>query len=219
MDEVPEWVVLLAGEWRLGGLREVYRAKQRAVFGKWNDWRLYFYGEGLIVAGPEGVGMPFRWETVTVFQNLRTVNGAQADAAYTLVGPELEAVTIGRGTPAQLRFTVEGRRVPSVVRGAPFVYEGTWGPEIQAQVARVRLPGAVERLRRGEALDFGKLRIGGDGVSVKGKALAWAEVSDVQVGDGTLWVSDARRRSLPTVAVAEIPNFLLALNLLERLRG
>ncbi|MQY08102.1 DUF6585 family protein [Actinomadura macrotermitis] len=204
-------VTSLAAGARLGGLHAVYQPKQRPLRSRWNDWRLYLFDEGLIVTGSGGFQMAFAWHSATVFQHLRA-------AACTLVGPARQAVTIGRGTTGPLRLKVGGERIRSVVRGAPFLYEGDWGPAIQAGVVRRQLPAALDRLHRGEPLDFGRLAITGDGVTVRNRSLPWAEVADIHVGNGSLWISDRRRRPLPGLPAGEIANLTLALTLCERLR-
>lgn len=215
-DPVPEHIMELAAGKQLGWLRAQYQPQQRWVFTRWNDWRLYFFEEGLIVTSPEGLEMDFRWESVTVFQCLSTLNSAVRDAAYTLVGPDLEAITIGRGTSGLLRVTVDGQRVPSVVRGAPFAYEGVWGPEIQKGVTRMRLPGALGRIGRGETLDFNEFTVTAESVSVKNKSLPWAQVTGIDVSNGLLSLSEGRR-TLPSVTAYEVPNLQLALVLMELL--
>jgi len=207
---------LAAGK-RLGWLRAQYQPRQRRVFTRWNDWRLYFFEEGLIVTSPEGLEMDFRWESTTVFQCLSMLDSTVRDAAYTLVGPDLEAIAIGRGTSALLRVTVDGRRVPSVVRGAPFVHEGVWGPEIQKGVTRMRLPEVLGRIGRGETLDFNRFTVTAESVSVKNKSLPWAEVTGVDVSNGLVSISRGRR-TLPPVLANEVPNLQLALVLMELLR-
>ena len=111
----------------------------------------------------------------------------------------------------------EWRRVPSVVRGAPFVHEGVWGPEIQKGVTRMRLPEVLGRIGRGETLDFNRFTVTAESVSVQNKSLPWAEVTGVDVSNGLVSISRGRR-TLPPVLANEVPNLQLALVLMELLR-
>lgn len=79
-------------------------------------------------------------------------------------------------------------------------------------VTACQLPGMVERLRQGETLRFGFLRLTPDGlfrpaIFGSGKLLPWAEVAGIEVKSGDLIVRQtAAKRAWYKTPVAEVPN-------------
>lgn len=210
----------MAGEERLGAWRLV-AANRKGRFRKtWGDARLHLYDEGLVVTDPERGEWVFRWDSISVLQNLSTLNGAVRDAAYTLIGRDGSAVTIGRGIHGLFESKLKAAGVTSLTRGPYIVLERSWGPEIQQGVLRTQGVAALERLGRGETLAFGRVSVDRDGVSFKGKTARWAEVKEVSILNALVWFNDARGRSMLTgVGVPEVPNLYLLLALADQLKG
>ncbi|MFI9724267.1 DUF6585 family protein [Streptomyces sp. NPDC052396] len=203
------------GSWRLTA------ANRKGRFRKtWGDARLHLYEEGLIVTDPESGEWVYRWESVSVLQNLSTLNGAVRDAAYTLIGPGGAALTVGRGIHGVFDSKLKAAGVTSHTRGPWILLESSWGPEIQKGVLRTQGAPALERLERGETLAFGRVSVDRNSVSFKGKTARWAEIGEVSVSNALVRFRDTRGRSLlGGVDVPEVPNLYLLLALADRLRG
>ncbi|QLE75710.1 hypothetical protein FGW37_32665 [Streptomyces rectiverticillatus] len=224
MDEqIPEpdgRVTALAERERLGRWRMVAANRQNRLRRSWGEARLYLYDEGLIVTDPENGEWVYRWESTSVLQNLSTINGAIRDAAYTLVGPDGAALTVGRGIHGLFKRDLAAVGVTSHTRGPWIVFEGQWGPEIQQGVLRTQLATSLERLARGERLTFGRISLDRNSVSYKRKTADWAQVGGVSISNAAVWFNNAGGRSLMTgVSVSQVPNLYLLLALAERLRG
>ncbi|MEU5424960.1 DUF6585 family protein [Streptomyces olivoreticuli] len=213
-------VTALAEQARLGRWR-MAAANKKGRFGKaWGDARLHLYEEGLVVTDPEGGEWVFRWESISVLQNLSTVNGSIRDAAYTLIDPSGAALTIGPGMHGLFKRDLAAAGVLSYTRGPWVRYEGQWGPEIQKGILRTQGQTALERLGRGETLRFGHVSLDRNSVSYKGKSAAWTEITEVSVSNASVWIRDARGRSLLNAAsVRKVANLYLFLALADRLRG
>ncbi|MFC9993661.1 DUF6585 family protein [Nocardia sp. NPDC127526] len=218
-EAVPDAIAQMATSRGLGKLREAFRPKQRWMIAvRSNDSRLYLYEHGLVVTDSDHPPMAFVWDFTTTWSYQRTMNGALTDAYYTLVGPERHAVTIGRGTPGVVRPYVDGAKVTEAHRGAHFLFEGVWGPEIEAGITRTQAQGAWVRLRRGETLDFHKLEISLESVQAHNKSIRWADVTDVRIYDGALNIS-AGRDFIPMIFTREIPNLMMLMTLIKNIRN
>lgn len=58
--------------------------------------------------------------------------------------------------------------------------------DVEQRVARATLPGLLARYRRGEKLTFGPLELDADGVTLRGRAVPWAQVKEFRLTDGSL---------------------------------
>ncbi|MFE5867122.1 DUF6585 family protein [Streptomyces roseifaciens] len=213
-------VTALAERERLGRWRMVAANRKNRMRRSWGEARLHLYEEGLIVTDPESGEWVYRWESTSVLQNLSTINGAIRDAAYTLIGPDGAALTVGRGIHGLFKRELTAIGVTSHTRGPWVVFEGQWGPEIQQGVLRTQLSTSLERLARGETLTFGRISLDRNSVSFKKKTAGWAQIGDVSISNALVWFNDARGRSLLTgVSVSQVPSLYLLLALAERLRG
>ncbi|MEU5656317.1 DUF6585 family protein [Streptomyces sp. NPDC047737] len=208
-----EPVTALAEERGLGAWgRATYLPKKGVFLRKWEGSRLYFFDNGLVVTGPEGYRAAYDWETASVLQSISTINGtAVADARYTLFDRSGAAVGIGRGLDMVLPGRREELGITSLVKGAPFTFEGDWGPYIQERIARAQMTRVLERFARGETVRFGAVALSGAGVSVKARSAAWTDLTRIGPSNGHITFPGAHRRgqALPSVLVPHVANLHL----------
>ncbi|GAB2786052.1 hypothetical protein [Amycolatopsis magusensis] len=201
------------GEWA----QATYVAKKRLFSQRWADARLHFFARGLVITGPDGFEAAYDWASARVLQSITTVNGGVADARYTLIDPGGAAVSIGRGNDLLLARQRDRLGITTLVRGAPFTYEGTWGPHIQQSITEAQSPGTLAALTRGGTADFGPVKLTREGVSVKNRAAAWPDLEGVHPSNGLLTFAGAHRLALPPVPTHEIINLYLLLDLCRQL--
>ncbi|MFB7876848.1 DUF6585 family protein [Nocardia sp. NPDC056064] len=215
-EKVPAEIEKLAQSHRLGRLREVFGPYQRWVFTRLNGARLYVYEDGLAFTG-DHAPVAFAWRSTSVWNYKQTINGGISDDRWVLVGPDDDAYSIGRGgfvgTPR-----IDGRRITGIRRGAPFVFEGVWGPEVQAGIARAQLPAAWADLQRGEILDFQGIAIGATELRVGSTALPWSRLEKAGIAQGMLCFTTSAGKGVSPVGVQNIRNLGLVLTLFEALR-
>jgi hypothetical protein len=87
----------------------------------------------------------------------------------------------------------------------------TAGEYIQQQTTRVLLPIYLERLRRGERLDFGAIAVDRKTIGVKGQKTSWQEVAEVKVEDGKALInllSRAHGAAIPVMDISHPEVFL-----------
>ncbi|WP_406287842.1 DUF6585 family protein [Embleya sp. NBC_00896] len=210
----------LAAERGLGSWAQATYLPKKAVFSRrWEDARLYLFHGGVIVTGPKGFQAAYDWDSSSVLQSLRTVNGTVTDARYTLFDRSGDAVAIGRGIDSLFGRQRERLGIKSLVNGAPFVHEGNWGPFIQQSIASAQMPGALARIERGETLEFGAIRVGREGVSIKDRSAAWGDIGNIHAGNGLINFPDAHRhrQALSSVPAHEVVNLDLFFGLCRHL--
>ncbi|MFD6280874.1 DUF6585 family protein [Streptomyces sp. NPDC060209] len=210
-----ESVTALAAERGLGAwVKATYLPRKGMFLRRWEGSRLYFFGRGLVVTGPDGFQAAYDWETVSVLESRSSINGAVADARYTLFDRSGAAVGVGRGVDMIFPRRRETLGITSLVKGAPFTFEGDWGPHIQRRVLLARMPGVLASLERGESVPFGAVRLSAAGVSVKERSATWDDLKEVKPFSGMIGFHDSRRRTvLPGVHTAHVANLYLFLGI------
>ncbi|MEU4599245.1 hypothetical protein [Nocardia sp. NPDC023988] len=214
-EATPAAIEELAAQHNLGALREVFGPYQRWVFTRLNNARLYVYEDGLAFTG-DHPPTAFAWRSTSVWNYNRSINGGLTDSRWVLVGDDRRAFAIGRGAHVTTP-RLEGRRVTDIQRGAPFVFEGVWGPEVQAGIARTQLPDAWSDLQRGKTLDFHKIAISATELHVGSKSRAWSDLVKATAADGMLWCYTRSRKSIPLIGLDEIRNLGLVMTLIKLL--
>ncbi|MFE6922939.1 DUF6585 family protein [Nocardia sp. NPDC057663] len=215
-EPVPSAIEELAAQHDLGRLREVFGPYQRWVFTRNNTARLYVYEAGLAFTG-EHMPVAFAWRSTSVWNYRETINGGLSADRWILVGPNRRAFSIGRG--AHIRTPrLDGQRVTDIRRGAPFVFEGVWGPVMQEGITRAQLPDALAALQRGETLDFDKIAISATELRVDSASLKWSELNTVSAAYGMLHFPNTAGKRMPTPTPDRVRNLGLVLTLIEALR-
>ncbi|MFF7213159.1 DUF6585 family protein [Streptomyces sp. NPDC008238] len=164
--------------------------------------RLHFYEFGLVEIDHAGVPAAFRWDSMTVLQEITEsyVNGIHVATGYRYT------LHKGDGTVRKiLNFYAEPER---------------WGPFIQQEVAGFQLPGMLRMLAEGGTLTFGDIAVNRTGVATPRRgAVTWQEIEGVRVSDGVLVLKKAGKSlSWSSKKVKDIPNFPLFLSLVDELR-
>ncbi|MFI8961885.1 DUF6585 family protein [Streptomyces sp. NPDC053493] len=205
----------LAARSGLGDWIDTLATKQGFGWRKTRDWRLYFFTDGLVVTAPDGYTADYHWGTVRVLQYRTSVNHSARDACSTLIDPAGNALNIGFGRPPLFKAEKAALGITSWVNGAGFLYPHMWGDHIQDRVTRAQLSATVERVQRGEKVNFGPYTVDRQGVSDRKYAVAWPELTELGLHSGTLILNGSQRRSTaPEMAKAYvIPNLDLFMRL------
>lgn len=187
----------------LPGLFFVWRLMQTPnLNGKQAAKRIHCFEHGVVAAGRDGRPVAFRWDAMTVLQEItrRYVNGVYTGTTYkyTLVKPGATVELTG--------FYAD----PEV-----------WGVAIQHEITRVQLPGVLELLRQGGTVQFGDITVNAGGMATaKRGGLAWGEIQRVEVKQGVVFVGKAGKLlSWSNTPVSKIPNFFVFLEAVDRLRA
>lgn len=163
--------------------------------------RLHLFEYGLIIADSTGPTAIFRWDRLTVTQEItrRYVNGIYVGTTYvyTLTTPE------GNKTKITNFYDKPDE----------------WGPAIQIAITGAQLPAAIAALEAGAELHFGPLTVNRGGVATSTKSIRWDEIQDIDVNAGYLRIKKAaswiRWSAKP---VSAIPNFFVFLSVANHLR-
>jgi uncharacterized protein DUF6585 len=93
------------------------------------------------------------------------------------------------------------------------------GEAMQTQITHTLTPRALEALRTGATLPFGKLSVTPMGISNGAETLPWHEISNVTVQNGVIIVGKVGKRLRWTSAsVAKTPNAYVFLSLVDMMR-
>ncbi|MEU3839310.1 DUF6585 family protein [Streptomyces sp. NPDC028635] len=163
--------------------------------------RLHLFDHGLAEVGGNGEVSVFRWDSLTVLQEIteRYANGVYVGTTY--------VYTLHREDGTTLKVT------------GFYAQPEQWGPAIQQEITRAQLPALHAGLVQGRTLSYGDLSVNVGGVATARDSLSWADIETVEISQGVL-VLRRRGRKLPwaRVPVKKIPNFFLFLALVELLR-
>jgi hypothetical protein len=184
-------------------IRELYVDQRNKSVGRRRaSSELHLYDQGLVVVLNGDLVRAFRWDTVTVFQEIvrHHRNGVHIYTTYA--------------------YTLSDGNGPDMILKGGFPRPDEWGPAIQEAVTRAQLPGAITALREGRTLTFGDIQIARDAVTAKGKSVPWSQIDEIRVKDGHVSLKVAGKwRSLTTTPVSRIPNFLVFYAVAEELRA
>ncbi|MFF9815105.1 DUF6585 family protein [Streptomyces sp. NPDC014006] len=163
--------------------------------------RLHLFDYGLAEAGRNGEVSVFRWDSMTVLQQIteRYANGVYVGTTH--------LYTLHREDGTTLKVT------------GFYARPEQWGPAIQQEITRAQLPSLLARLEQGGTLAYGDLSVNLGGVATARDSLTWREIENVELSQGVLVLRKAGKK-LPwaRVPVQKIPNFFLFLALVDRLR-
>ncbi|MEV0977755.1 DUF6585 family protein [Streptomyces sp. NPDC049915] len=163
--------------------------------------RLHLFEYGLAEVGRNGEVSVFRWDSMTVLQEIteRYANGIYVGTTY--------LYTVHREDGTTLKVT------------GFYSQPEQWGPAIQQEITRAQLPALLAGLEQGGTLAYGDLFVNLGGVATARDSLTWREIEKVEVSQGVLVLRKAGKK-LPwaRVPVQKIPNFFLFLALVDRLR-
>lgn len=184
-------------------IREVYVNQRNQNVGRRRATsELHLYDQGLVVVLNGDLVRAFRWDTVTVLQEIvrHHRNGVHMYTTYT--------------------YTLSDANGPDMILKGGFPRPDEWGPAIQDAVTRAQLPNAITALRQGRTLSFGDIQLALDTVTARGKSVPWSQIDETRVKDGQVSLKVAGKwRSLTTTPVSRIPNFLIFYAVAEELRA
>ncbi|MBO2445605.1 hypothetical protein J4573_00730 [Actinomadura barringtoniae] len=183
-------------------IREVYMNQRNQNVGRRRaNSELHLYDQGLVVVLNGDLVRAFRWDTVTVLQEIvrHHRNGVHMYTTYA--------------------YTMSDANGPDMILKGGFPRPDEWGPAIQDAVTRAQLPNAITALREGRTLSFGDIQLAHDAVTARGKSVPWSQIDETRVKDGQVSLKVAGKwRSLTTTPVSRIPNFLIFYAVAEELR-
>ncbi len=108
---------------------------------------------------------------------------------------------------AKLRFTESVGKV------------GNMGETMQRQITQALTPRALEALRTGANLPFGKLSVNPMGISNGSETLPWNEISNVTIQNGVIVIGrQGKRLRWGSSSVAKTPNVYVFLSLVDMMR-
>lgn len=163
--------------------------------------RLHLFEHGLAEVGKNGEVSVFRWDSMTVLQEIteRYANGIYVGTTY--------VYTLYREHGTTLKVTDF------------YAQPERWGPAFQEEITRAQLPGLLAGLEQGQSLAYGGLSVNLHGVATAKGRLTWPEIEKVEVAQGTLVLrKHGKKLFWARMPVKEIPNLFLFLALVERLR-
>jgi hypothetical protein len=165
--------------------------------------RLHLFEHGLLVADHAGPVDAFRWDSMSVLQEIveRYANGAYVGTVY--------VYTLTRHDGSILKLTHF------------YADPQQWGAIIQQEITRAQAPAALAALERGQTLQFGDLSVSAGGVATaKRGGVGWHEIQEVNVKNGVLFLKKSGKR-LPwsNTQVSKIPNFFIFLAIAQRFQG
>lgn len=163
--------------------------------------RLHLFEHGLAEVGKSGEVSVFRWDTMTVLQEIteRYANGIYVGTTY------VYALYRADGTTLKVTgFYDQPER---------------WGPALQQEITRAQLPGLLAGLEQGGTLTYGELSVNLGGVATSKDSLTWPQIEKAELSQGVLVLRKAGKK-LPwaRMPVKKIPNLFLFLALVEQLR-
>jgi hypothetical protein len=93
------------------------------------------------------------------------------------------------------------------------------GETMQRQITQALTPHALESLRSGATLPFGKLSVTPTGISSGAETLAWNEISNVTIQNGVVVIGKMGKRTRwASASVAQTPNLYVFLSLVDMMR-
>lgn len=160
--------------------------------------RVHFFEHGMLVVDPTRPVDVFRWDTMSVLQEIINQNG-QLLYTYTLTRPDQ--------TTVKLTNFYEHPRL--------------WGHIIQQEITNAQLPPALAAGERGQPLQFGDITLTVHGVATAKRAMvAWHDIQELSVRNGWVFLRKAGKTlSWSSTPIAKIPNFFLFLALVDHYRG
>ncbi|MEV0239960.1 DUF6585 family protein [Streptomyces sp. NPDC050674] len=163
--------------------------------------RLHLFEHGLAEVGKNGDISTFRWDSLTVLQQIteRYANGVYVGTTY--------VYTLHRQDGTTLKVT------------GFYDQPECWGPALQQEITRAQLPALLARLGQGETLTCGELSVNPAGVATTRGSLTWPEIEKVEFSQGVLVLRKAGKK-LPwaRIPVKNIPNLFLFVALIDWLR-
>ncbi|GAB3175239.1 DUF6585 family protein [Streptomyces incanus] len=163
--------------------------------------RLHLFEHGLAEVGKNGEVSVFRWDSMTVLQEIteRYANGIYVGTTY--------VYTLYREGGTTLKVTDF------------YAQPERWGPVFQQEITRAQLPGLLAELEQGRPLVYGGLSVNLGGVATAKGSLTWPEIEKVEISQGVLVLRKSGKK-LPwaRVPVKEIPNLFLFLALVDQVR-
>ncbi|MGW6707753.1 DUF6585 family protein [Streptomyces sp. NPDC054956] len=165
--------------------------------------RIHLFEEGLVVSDATGPVSGFRWDSMTVLQEItqRYANGIYVGTTY--------LYTLFKQDGSKLKLTNF------------YADPERWGREIQREITRTQLPGVMTALEQGATLHFGDISVTSGGIATaKRGGVHWGEIQKIEVKDGVVFVAKAGKLlSWSNTRVAKIPNFFLFLTVVDQLGG
>ncbi|MCZ4102852.1 hypothetical protein C8250_033965 [Streptomyces sp. So13.3] len=179
--------------------------------------RIYAFESGVVRHQADTEPQVFRWDQIaTVSQSVvnRFTNGRYKGTSF--------RYALTRTDGAQIHFLGSYKDSAYARRADPNHWARRYnqlGQRANQRVSQLLLPSAVEALRRGDSLAFGKIAISADGIQSKTGLVPWADISSVSADNGYVTINGAGTFwSLFSKPVSEVPNVPLLMTLADMCR-
>jgi hypothetical protein len=161
--------------------------------------RVYLFDGGLVHTGSAGT-RTFIFTEVEVLRNVHTTTSTWSSSTT-------------------LKYTVtraDGARV--LLDTNTFAEIASLGPKIEARVTKARLPLAWTAVARGESVQFGPISVDSHGLTFRGNAIPWPQITGIELYNGDVRIrrSGGRNRSCP---ISSVPNVFVLAAVAEGLRS
>jgi hypothetical protein len=219
-QQPSEKVMRAAESNNLGGFERILvRRTSKRIFGKAEVSRIYDFEEGIIHEGTDEALLVLPWDkivSVYLSSTRHYLNGR-----YTWTGYGATAVLAGGGKLALSgAFLDPAYRDDKKQRTADEFEIYLLMLDAARSASESQLPGTLARLRQGEELAFGDIKISLAGVHTVKGFVPWDTVKDVQVRNGVAQIKQAGKFfPLSRQPVGQIPNLPLFSLLASALRS
>ncbi|WP_327144480.1 DUF6585 family protein [Nocardia sp. NBC_01327] len=168
------------------------------------DAQLSLFEQGAVISS-SGTAAVFRWDTVTVRQDLAQSNAILLGALPLVTMRDRYLLS----DPSGIDYQVNDE----------FLEVWRWGPTIWGRVREAQLPGALAAVEAGQTLTFGWITLNRNEVTARGKTVPWSDVQEIRNHNGFISIHVAgQRHSLIRAATNGIPNVFVFLEIAEQLR-
>ena len=219
-EQAPEKVLQAAKSNSLGGFeRTLVRRTRKRIFGEIAVTRIYDFEEGIIYEGTDGVLRAYHWDKIVQVYLASTrhyVNGR-----YTWTGYGATVVLADGGKLALSgMFLDPAYRDDKKQRTADEFEIYLLMVDAARSASESQLPGTLARLRQGEEVAFGDIKLSLAGVHTVKGFVPWDTIKDVQVRNGVAQIKQAGKFfPLSKQPVGQIPNLPLFSLLARSLRS
>jgi hypothetical protein len=199
--------------------RTLVRRTSKRIFGKAEVARIYDFEEGIIYEGTDEVLRVFPWDKIVSVYLASTrhyLNGRYTWTAYSAT-----VVLAGGGKLALIgAFRDPAYRDDKKQRTIDEFEIYLLMVDAARAASESQLPGTLARLRQGEELPFGDIKISLAGVHTVKGFVPWDTIKDVQVRNGVAQIKQAGKFfPLSRQPVGQIPNLPLFSLLASALRS
>ncbi len=88
----------------------------------------------------------------------------------------------------------------------------------QNQVWRYQFPAAMDKFKEGEEVDFGKISLSKEGLSLRNKTLSWLELEKIELMEGMVFIQEKQEGIWAKLPASGFPNLFLFTAMTEQIK-